>query len=94
MSRLFLGWKYYVKHDPRHKERLVADGNWTINNKDNIHSGDVDMETMRIRFFLIDFYGISWCACDIRCAHLYRKIKEKFYITADPSLVMIYVVKP
>jgi hypothetical protein len=41
-----------VKYGLRHKARLVAGGNWTVNNKEDIYSGVVCMDTVRIGFFL------------------------------------------
>jgi hypothetical protein len=41
-----------IKYDLRHKERLVVVGNWTANDKEDIYSGDVCMDTVRIGFFL------------------------------------------
>jgi hypothetical protein len=41
-------WFFDVKYDPRHKARLVAGGNWTINDKEDIYSGVVRMDTVRI----------------------------------------------
>jgi hypothetical protein len=41
-----------VKYDLRHKARLVAGGNWTVNEKEYINSGVVRMDTVRIGFFL------------------------------------------
>jgi hypothetical protein len=41
-----------VKYDPRCKARLVVGGNWTVNNKEDIYSGVVRMDTVRIGFFL------------------------------------------
>jgi hypothetical protein len=40
-----------VKYDLRHKVRLVAGGNWTVNDKEDIYSGVVRMDTVRIGFF-------------------------------------------
>jgi hypothetical protein len=40
-----------VKYDLRHKARLVAGGNWTVNEKEDIYSGVVRMDTERIGFF-------------------------------------------
>jgi hypothetical protein len=62
--------------------RLVAGGNWTINDTEDIHSGVVRMNTVRIGFFLGELYGLSCCACDIENAFLHGKTKEKVYITA------------
>jgi hypothetical protein len=74
-----------VKYDLRHKARLVAGGNWTVNDREDIHSGVVRMDTVRIGFFLGELYGISCCACDIGNALLYGKTKEKVNITAGPE---------
>jgi hypothetical protein len=41
-----------VKYDLRHKSRLVSNGNWTVNDKEDIYSGVVRMDTVRIVFFL------------------------------------------
>jgi hypothetical protein len=40
-----------VKYDLRHKLRLVAGGNWTVNDKEDIYSGVVRMYTVRIALF-------------------------------------------
>jgi hypothetical protein len=45
-----------VKYDLRHKARLVASGNWTVNDKEHIYSGVFRMDTVRIEFFLGELY--------------------------------------
>jgi hypothetical protein len=62
-----------VKYDLRHKSRLVSGGNWTINDKEDIYSGVVRMDPVRIGFFLGELYGLSCCACDIGNAFLYME---------------------
>jgi hypothetical protein len=74
-----------VKYDLRHKARLAAGGNWIVNDKEDIYSGVVRMDTVRIGFFLGELYGLSCCACDIGNAFSYGKTKEKVYITAGPG---------
>jgi hypothetical protein len=74
-----------VKYDLRHKARLVAGGYWTVNDKEDIYSGVVRMDTVRIGFFLEELYGLSCCACDIGNAFSFGKIKEKVYISAVPE---------
>jgi hypothetical protein len=74
-----------VKYDLRHKARLVSGGNWTVNDKEDIYSGDFRMNTVRIGFFLGELYGLSCCACDIGNAFLYGKTKKKVYIIAVPE---------
>jgi hypothetical protein len=74
-----------IKYNLIHKAILVAGGNWTVNDKDNIYSGVVRMDTVRIGFFLGELCALSCCACDIGNAFLYGKTKEKVYITAGPE---------
>jgi hypothetical protein len=52
---------------------------------EDICSGVVRMDTVRIGFFLGELYGLSCCACDIGNAFLYGKTKENVYITAGPE---------
>ena len=40
-----------IRYDLRHKARLVAGGNWTVNEKEEIYSGVVRMDTVRIGFY-------------------------------------------
>jgi hypothetical protein len=73
------------KYDLRHKARLVTGGNWTMNDKKDIYSWVVCMDTLRIGFFLGELYEISCCACDIGNSFLYGKTKYQVYIPADPQ---------
>jgi hypothetical protein len=66
-----------IKYDLSHKARLVSGGNWTVNDKEDIYSGVVRMDTVRIGFFLGELYGLSCCACDIGNAFLYEKKQKK-----------------
>jgi hypothetical protein len=66
-----------VKYDLRHKARLVAGGNWTVNDKEDIYSGVVCMDTVRIGFFLGELYGLSCCACEIGNAFFIWKNKRE-----------------
>jgi hypothetical protein len=50
-----------VKYDLIHKARLVAGGNWTVNDKEDIYSEVVRMDPVRIGFFLegrVDFHVV------------------------------------
>jgi len=71
-----------VKYGLRQTARLVAGGNWTVNDKEDIYSGAVRMDTARVGFFLGELYGLSCCACDIGNAFPYGKTKEQAYITS------------
>jgi hypothetical protein len=60
-----------VKYDLRHKSRVIGGGNWTVNDKEDIYSGVVRMDTLRIGLFLGELYRLSCCACDIGIDFLY-----------------------
>jgi hypothetical protein len=47
-----------VKYDLRHKARLVAGDNWTVNEKEDIYSGFIGMDTVPIQFFLGELCGL------------------------------------
>ena len=67
------------------KARLVAGGNRIVNDKEDIYSGVVCMDTVRIGLFLGELYGFSCCAWNIGNAFLYGIIKEKVYIITCPE---------
>ena len=67
----------------RHKARLNADGNWTVNDKEDIYSGVVRMNSIWIEIFLGELNGLSRCACDVRNAIVYGKTKKKVYIQSS-----------
>jgi hypothetical protein len=66
-----------VKYDLIHKARVVSGDDWNVNDKDDIYSGVVCMDTLRIGFFFRGLYGFSCCVCDIGNELLYGKTKEK-----------------
>ena len=47
-----------VKFDLRYKARLVADGNWTDIVREDIYSGVVGMDTVRLGFTLGDLNNL------------------------------------
>jgi hypothetical protein len=75
-----------VKYDLKHKARLVAGGTWTVNEKEDIYSGVLHMDTARIQFFLGELCGLSFCASGMGSAFLYGKTKGKVHIIAGPEL--------
>ena len=71
-----------VKFDGRKKARLVAGGNVTETPKDDIYSGVVSIEMIRIGFLLAELNELTVCTADISNAFLYGKTREKVYIKA------------
>ena len=75
---------YDVKFDGRFKSRLVAGGNWTDPPKEDIYSGVIGMDTVRLAFSLASVHNLKACAADVGNAFLYGKTKEKVAIVAGP----------
>ena len=74
-----------VKFDLRAKARLVADGNWTDLVREDIYSGVVGMETVRMGFTLGELNGLKCCAGDVGNAFLNGYTREKIFIIAGPE---------
>ena len=76
---------YNIKFGGRWKCRLVAGGHMTDPSTEEVFSGVVSMETIRICFILGKHYGLEVCAGDIGNAFLYGKTKEKVYLITGPE---------
>ncbi len=74
-----------VKFDLRRKARLVASGDRTDLIGEDMYSGVVAMETVRVGFFLGELNHLTCCAGDVGNAYLYSKTREKVYIVAGPE---------
>ena len=61
---------------------MVAGGNWTTIEKEDIYSGVIGLETVRMGMFLGELNGLTCCSADIGNAYLNSKTKEKVYIIA------------
>ena len=74
-----------VKFDGRRKARLVADGNHTTMGKEDVYSGVVGLDTIRLGFQLAAMNDLLVCAADVGTAFLYGYTKEKVYVIAGPE---------
>ena len=74
-----------VKHDGRHKVRLVADGHLTEVPVDSVYSGVVSLRGLRLMIFLGEHNALEIWATDIGNAYLEVRTKEKLYIIAGPE---------
>ena len=74
-----------VKVDLRRKARLVAGGNCTSPPKEDVYSGVVGLETIRLGFALAAIHGLDVCAADVGNAYLYGTTNEKVCIRAGPE---------
>ena len=73
---------YAVKHDGRHKARMVADGHLTDLLLDSVYSGVVSLRGLRLVLFLAELNNLDTCATDIGNAYLEAETKEKVCIIA------------
>ena len=65
--------------------QISGRGHLTDPPNEDIFSGVVSMETVRICFTLARLIGLIVCACDIESAFMYGKTKEKVYVIAGPE---------
>ena len=71
-----------VKHDGRHKARLVADGHLTEVPLDSVYSGVVSLKGLRLVVFLAELNKLQLWATDVGNAYLEALTSEKVYIIA------------
>ena len=76
---------YDVKHDGRHKARLVADGHLTDVPLESVYSGVVSLRGIRLFTFISELNGLDLWATDIGNAYLEANTKEKVCIVAGPE---------
>jgi Reverse transcriptase (RNA-dependent DNA polymerase) len=74
-----------VKHDGRHKARLVADGHLTEVPLESVYSGVVSLRGFRLVLFLAELNNLELWATDIGNAYLEAYTSEKVYIIAGPE---------
>ena len=68
---------FAVKHDGRHKARMVADGHLTDVPLDSVYSGVVSLRGLRLVLFLVELNDLNTCATDIGNPYLEAETKEK-----------------
>jgi Reverse transcriptase (RNA-dependent DNA polymerase) len=76
---------YDVKHDGRHKCRLVAGGHLTDPSSDSVYSGVVSLRGIRLVTFLAELNHLELWGADVGNAYLEAKTKEKVYIIGGPE---------
>jgi Reverse transcriptase (RNA-dependent DNA polymerase) len=80
---------YDVKHDGRHKARLVACGHLTDPNTDSVYSGVVSLRGIRLVVFLAKLNSLELWGADIGNAYPEAKTKEKVYIIGGPEFGLL-----
>ena len=76
---------FTVKHDGRHRARLVAGGHLTETPIDSVYSSVVSLRGIRILCFLGELNNCKVWSTDISSAYLESYTKEKVYIVAGPE---------
>ena len=76
---------FAVKHDGRHKARLVAGGHLTETPIDSVYSSVVSLRGIRMLTFLAELNNMELWATDIGNAYLESYTKEKVFIVAGPE---------
>ena len=75
---------YDVKHDLRHRARMVAGGHLTPECNDS-YSGVISLRTLRLAILIGELNGLDIMVGDIQSAYLEAYTNEKVYIIAGPE---------
>jgi histone deacetylase 1/2 len=76
---------YAVKHDGRHKARLVAGGHLTDTPIESTYSSVVSQRGVRLTIFIAELNELLTWSTDIGNAYLESYTKEKVYVIAGPE---------
>ena len=74
-----------VKFDGQHKCWYIANGSVTDELGDDIYSGVMGIDSVRIALLLAQLNGLQVCAGNVSCAFLQSQCKEKIYTIAGPE---------
>ncbi len=74
-----------VKHDGRHRARLVADGHLTDVPAESVYSGVVSLRGLRMLTFLAELNKLELWSTDIGSAYLEAFTQEKLFVIAGPE---------
>ena len=84
-QRIRVHFVFAVKHDGRHKARLVAGGHLTQIPTESVYSGVVSLRSLRLVVFLAELNGLDLMQADIGNAYLEAYTKEKVFFIAGPE---------
>ena len=76
---------YDVKHDGRHKARLVAGGHLTDTPVGSVYSSVVSLKGLRLVVFLAELNGLLIWGTDVGNAYLEAQTRERVCIIAGPE---------
>ncbi|MGL5078847.1 MAG: reverse transcriptase domain-containing protein, partial [Waterburya sp.] len=81
-KKIIVHFVFAVKHDLRHKARLVAGGHLTDPTTEGTYSGVVQLRSIRICILIAELNGLDIWVGDISSAYLEAHTKEKVCFTA------------
>jgi hypothetical protein len=84
-KRIQVHMVFDIKHDGRHKSRMVAGGHMTDAPLESVYSGMVSLLSLRMVIFLSELNGLQLWGADTGNAYLKAKTKEKVYIVGGPE---------
>jgi hypothetical protein len=84
-KRITVHMVYAVKHDGRHKARLVAGGHLTDTPVDSVYSSVVSLKGVRMTIFVAELNRLQIWSTDVGNAYLESYTQEKVYIIAGPE---------
>ena len=84
-KRIVVHFVFAVKHDLRHKARLVAGGHLTDPSTEGTYSGVVSLRSLRIATLAAELNDLDIMVGDISSAYLEAYTKEKVYFIAGPE---------
>ena len=84
-KRICVHFVFDVKHDLRHKARLVAGGHLTDPTTEGTYSGVVSLRSLRIATLAAELNGLEIMVGDISSAYLEAYTEEKVYFIAGPE---------
>jgi Reverse transcriptase (RNA-dependent DNA polymerase) len=73
---------YDIKHDGRHKGRLVAGGHLTPIPTDSVYSGVISLRALRLVAFLAELNKLQLWGADVSIAYLEADTREEVYLIA------------
>jgi len=84
-NQITLLWTFAVKYDGRKRARCVAGGHMTPDLEEDLYSGVVDLEVVRLAFVAATLQDLRVIAADIGSAYIQAYTNEKVFVIAGPE---------
>ena len=76
-------WAFAIKFDGRHRARACAGGHKTRDLTQDLYSGVVELETIRIALVVAAVLGLKVIAVDVASAYIQAETIEKAFIAGE-----------